>query len=95
LSFDKRYTTVCGISAEELHQYFDDSVNALAEANNLKKEQCYEQLKKDPRRRTSLMTSSTASTTKSCSVAIQLTEDKAQYKPTTIIERKLQKAKRE
>ncbi len=47
LSFDKRYTTVCGISAEELHQYFDDSIDSLAEANNLTKEQCYERLKKD------------------------------------------------
>jgi hypothetical protein len=75
LSFDKRYTTVCGISAEELHQYFDDSVNALAEANHLTKEQCYEQLKKAPRRRTSLTTSSTASTTKSCSMTKKLTEE--------------------
>ena len=47
LSFDRRYTTVCGITEDELHQYFDDSVETLAQANSMTKEECYERLKKD------------------------------------------------
>jgi hypothetical protein len=34
LSLDHRYTGICGISEQELHEYFDADVNALAAANN-------------------------------------------------------------
>ena len=47
LSMLPQYTTVCGISEEELHQYFDDSVRLLGDANNMTKEECYERLKVD------------------------------------------------
>lgn len=47
LSLDKRYSTVCGITEQELHDYFDESVSALASENGLGKEECYERLKND------------------------------------------------
>ena len=47
LSLDHRYTGICGISEKELHEYFDADVKALAEANGLTKEACYEQLRRD------------------------------------------------
>ena len=42
-----QYSAICGITEEELHQYFDGSVQLLADANGLTKEGCYERLKKD------------------------------------------------
>lgn len=47
LSLDKRYSTICGITEQELHDYFDDSVLALARENGIEKEACYERLKFD------------------------------------------------
>lgn len=47
LSFDHRYAEVCGISECELHDNFDESVQQLADANNLTKAECYERLKRD------------------------------------------------
>ncbi|MBO5548200.1 MAG: ATP-binding protein [Prevotella sp.] len=47
LSLDYRYATICGISEEELHQYFDEGVGELATANHLTKEACYERLRRD------------------------------------------------
>ena len=47
LSFDKRYTEICGISEQELHGYFDESVSLLAQKNGMTKEACYERLKRD------------------------------------------------
>ena len=47
LSMLPQYSTVCGISEAELHQYFDDSVKQLGEANSMTKEECYERLKAD------------------------------------------------
>ena len=47
ISFDRRYTEICGITERELHRDFDDSVQALADANGLTKEACYEKLKVD------------------------------------------------
>lgn len=47
LSFDFRYAGLCGISEEELHTVFDDSVEELALANGLTKEDCYARLKRD------------------------------------------------
>ena len=38
------YADLCGISESDLHRYFDEGVQALAEANRLSKEECYAKL---------------------------------------------------
>ncbi len=47
ISFLPQYSTICGITEEELHGQFDDSVAQLASTNSLSKEKCYERLKQD------------------------------------------------
>ena len=47
ISMLPKYTNICGVSEQELHNYFDDSVSALAAANNMSKEACYERLRLD------------------------------------------------
>lgn len=47
LSLDYRYATICGISEEELHQYFDKGVMQLAETYGLTIEACYERLRQN------------------------------------------------
>ena len=47
LSFDRRYVSLCGITEDELHHYFDEEVARLAKTNGMSKEECYEQLKID------------------------------------------------
>lgn len=47
LSLDHRYTSICGISEKELHDYFDIDVHALAEANGITKDECYKRLQED------------------------------------------------
>lgn len=47
ISFDHRYTSICGISEIELHEYFDERVGDVAEANEMSKEDCYARLKLD------------------------------------------------
>ena len=47
ISMLPKYTNICGMSEQELHSYFDDSVSALAAANDLSKEACYERLRQD------------------------------------------------
>ena len=47
LSFDRRYTSICGITEVELHDYFDETVKQLAEANGLTKDECYQKLARD------------------------------------------------
>jgi len=47
LSFDHRYSEVCGITEKELHHYFDASVTKLAEVNGMSQEECYARLKRD------------------------------------------------
>ena len=42
-----QYAEICGISEAELHCNFDESVNDLATANSMTKEQCYARLKKE------------------------------------------------
>ncbi len=42
-----QYSTICGISEEELHRDFDEGVEQLAEANSMTKDECYERLKQD------------------------------------------------
>ena len=44
ISIDPRYVDLCGISEADLHRYFDEGVQELAEANNLTKEDCYDRL---------------------------------------------------
>ena len=47
ISMFPKYTNICGISEQELHDYFDDSVTALASSNDITKEECYERLRLD------------------------------------------------
>lgn len=47
ISFDRRYTRLCGITEDELHRDFDDAVGLLARENGLSKEACYARLKRD------------------------------------------------
>ena len=42
-----QYSTICGISEQELHLVFDDEVAILAETNSLTQEECYSKLKQD------------------------------------------------
>ena len=45
ISIEPEYSDVCGISEEDLHKYFNESVAELAEANNLSIDECYGKLK--------------------------------------------------
>ncbi len=45
ISNNKKYNTICGISEEELHSYFDDEVQAFADEQGVSKEQMYVLLK--------------------------------------------------
>jgi len=47
LSYLPQYSTICGISEDEMHQSFDGEVGLLAKANSITKEECYIRLKKD------------------------------------------------
>ncbi|MBQ9640041.1 MAG: ATP-binding protein [Bacteroidaceae bacterium] len=47
LSFDQRYSTICGMTEDEIHANFDEGVALLAEANKMTKEECYARLKRD------------------------------------------------
>lgn len=42
-----QYSTICGITEEELHQCFDEGVQQLANAYDISKEDCYNKLKRD------------------------------------------------
>ena len=42
-----QYSTICGISEEELHESFDAEVGHLAESNGMSKDACYAKLKED------------------------------------------------
>jgi hypothetical protein len=45
ISMSKRYANICGITDKELHDYFDEPVGQLAEANDMTKQECYAKLK--------------------------------------------------
>ena len=45
ISMASDYAAICGISEEELHKYFQNSVSELGEANNLTEDECYSKLK--------------------------------------------------
>ena len=47
LSMLPQFTTICGITEEELHENFDASVAELAKANGMDVSECYERLKED------------------------------------------------
>lgn len=47
ISFDGRYATLCGITEDELHLYYDEHVQALADANGLTKQEAYDRLKQN------------------------------------------------
>ena len=47
ISMLPQYTNICGISESELHENFDESVGALAEANGMTKTECYNRLQRD------------------------------------------------
>ena len=44
ISMDPRYVDICGVSETDLSTYFQESVNGLAEANGLSKEECRQKL---------------------------------------------------
>ena len=45
ISMDHRYADICGISETDLYAYFDESVEEMASANGMDKEECYAKLK--------------------------------------------------
>ena len=45
ISMEPEYSDICGISENDLHRYFEDSVAELAEANRLTIDECYKKLK--------------------------------------------------
>ena len=45
ISLDSEYSDICGISENELHEYFDESVATLAESNQMSTHECYDHLK--------------------------------------------------
>lgn len=47
ISMLPQYSSICGISEQELRNNFDEGVLSLAEANNMTKDMCYERLKHD------------------------------------------------
>ena len=47
ISFDGQYATLCGITEAELHHYYDEHVQALADANGLTKQEAYDRLKQN------------------------------------------------
>ncbi len=46
ISMSKKYSSICGISENELHKYFDIEIKEFAEEENVSKEMMYERLKK-------------------------------------------------
>ena len=45
ISMDNQYADICGISEDDLHAYFDGSVEEIASTNEMSKEECYAKLK--------------------------------------------------
>lgn len=46
ISMDPRYTSICGITEQELRDTFDSAVETLATANGMNKEECYDELRR-------------------------------------------------
>ena len=47
LSMDERYQTICGITEDEIHHYFEESVHELAKSNNISYEDTFARLERD------------------------------------------------
>ena len=47
ISMDLRYAPICGITEDELHDYFDNEIKLLAEAQKMTVEETYAKLKED------------------------------------------------
>lgn len=47
ISMDSRFYELCGITEQEIHDYFDSEVETLAEHNGLTKDACYARLKEN------------------------------------------------
>jgi len=45
ISMETEYSDICGISENDLHGYFEESIAELADANRLSVEECYRELK--------------------------------------------------
>ncbi len=45
ISLDRQYSTLCGISNDELHHYFDEGVEEMAQTCNMTKDEVYDKLK--------------------------------------------------
>ena len=45
ISMEPEYSGICGISENDLHKYFEDSITELADANRLSIDECYKKLK--------------------------------------------------
>lgn len=44
ISMESGYADICGISEDDLHKYFPESISELAEANGMSEGQCYDRL---------------------------------------------------
>ena len=47
ISYDQRYSTICGMTEEEIRANFDEGVGLLAGNNGMTKDECYARLKRD------------------------------------------------
>ena len=45
ISMEPEYSDICGISENDLHKYFKDSISEIADANRLSIDECYKKLK--------------------------------------------------
>lgn len=46
ISMDARFVEICGITEEELHRYFDEEIECLAQANGQSRQEAYDGLRK-------------------------------------------------
>ena len=46
ISLDRRYGTLCGITEDELHRYFDEGVTGIAQDYGISKDEAYDTLKR-------------------------------------------------
>lgn len=47
ITMEPAYYDICGITDDELHEYFDDAVESLAQENDLSKDQAYDRLRNE------------------------------------------------
>ncbi|MBO7565839.1 MAG: ATP-binding protein [Bacteroidales bacterium] len=46
ISQERDFSTICGITEQEIHEQLDDYVQQMADANSISKEDCYKELKR-------------------------------------------------